>query len=246
MIVSFQLDGQEFMALNGGPHFTFTPAISFFVTCTTEQEIDELWNRLSKDGMVLMELGAYPFSEKYGWLQDKYGLSWQLTLGSSAQKITPFLMFVGEQHGKAEEAMHFYTSLFENSGILHIERHAPGSGEPEGTVVHAQFTLNSQHFMAMESAQEHAFTFTEAISLFVNCQDQAEVDRLWAKFTDGGQESMCGWLKDKYGVSWQIVPTILGELVGDPDPEKSQRVVQAMLQMRKIDIQALQDAFEQG
>jgi predicted 3-demethylubiquinone-9 3-methyltransferase (glyoxalase superfamily) len=245
MTAAFQLAGQQFMALNGGPQYTFTPAISFFVNCETELEVDELWAKLTEGGTVLMELGNYPFSEKFGWVADKFGVSWQLMLAGQPQKITPFLMYVGEQQGKAEEAMNFYTSLFQNSGINNIVRYGPGEEETEGTVVHAAFSLNGQEFMAMDSGQEHAFTFTPAISFFVNCATQGEVDELWDKLSQGGEPGPCGWLKDKYGVSWQIIPTILGELLSDPDPAKSQRVMAAMLQMTKIDIDALKQAYEQ-
>jgi predicted 3-demethylubiquinone-9 3-methyltransferase (glyoxalase superfamily) len=246
MSLTFQLEGEDFYALNGGPVFTFTPAISFFVNCGTQQEIDELWKKLTAGGMVLMELGKYPFSEKFGWVQDKYGISWQLNLASHKQKIIPFLMFVREQHGKAEEAMKFYISLFKNSDIVQIERYGPGEMEPEGTIKRAMFSLNGWEFMAIDSSGEHQFTFSPAISLFVNCETQQEVDELWEKLSAGGEKGQCGWLKDKYGVSWQIVPTILNKLLQDKDPEKAKRVMQAMLQMKKIDIAGLKQAYEQG
>jgi predicted 3-demethylubiquinone-9 3-methyltransferase (glyoxalase superfamily) len=245
MTMTFQLDGQEFMALNGGPHFTFSPAISFFVNCETQPEIDELWDKLSEGGTVLMELDTYPFSEKFGWVADKFGVSWQLNRASRTQKIAPFFMYVGKQHGKAEEAIHFYISLFKHSSILNIERYGAGQEEPEGTVMHAVFSLNGQEFMAMDSNREHPFTFSPAISLFVNCETQEEVDELWEKLSEGGEKEECGWLKDKYGVSWQIVPTVLGELMQDEDPEKSKRVMKTMLQMKKIDIKTLQEAYGQ-
>lgn len=245
MTVAFQIKGQEFVGLNGGPAFNFTPAISFFVSCESEGEIDELWGKLADGGETLMPLDNYPFSDKFGWLNDRFGVSWQLNLASSAQKITPFLLFVGDQHGKAEEAMNLYTSLFEKSSISGIERYGEGQEEPEGTVMQARFTLAGQEFMAMDSSLEHAFTFTEATSFLVNCKTQKEVDELWEKLTEGGEEQPCGWLKDKYGVSWQIIPTALTEMLSDPDPEKSERVTKAMLQMRKIEIEGLRKAYEQ-
>ena len=242
---TFQLENLEISALNGGPQFKFTPAVSFFVTCETAAEVDELWQNLSEGGSVLMPLDAYPFSEKFGWLQDKYGLSWQLSVGSSAQKIMPFFMYVGD-HGQAEEAMALYTSLFADSRILSIERFGEGEGGVVGAVKQATFVLNGQQFMAIDGGAGHAFTFTEANSFFVNCASQAEVDELWQKFTAEGEESMCGWLKDKFGVSWQIVPSALMEMLGDEDPEKAKRVMDAMLQMQKIDIQKLKEARDQG
>lgn len=152
------------------------------------------------------------------------------------QKITPFLWF----ENQAEEAAQFYTSIFKNSKITGIARYPEGSPGLAGTVMTVTFVLDGQEFTALNGGPE--FNFTEAISFYVHCQDQAEVDYYWEKLTAGGEEVQCGWLKDKYGVSWQIVPTILGELLGDPDPEKAKRVTQVMLQMKKLDIAALQRA----
>lgn len=239
----FELAGQPFMALDGGPQFKFTPAVSLFVNAASADELDRLWNKLVDGASVLMPLQAYPFSEKFGWLVDKFGLSWQINLGRRAQKITPFLTFVGAQHGKAEEAIHFYTSLFKNSRIEKIERYGAGEeGGTEGTVKHAVFQLDGNDFMASESSYAHDFTFNEAISFYVECQTQEEVDHLWNNLSAYPEAEQCGWLKDKYGVSWQIVPKQLGELLEDPDPEKSGRVMQAMLQMKKLDIAGLQRA----
>jgi predicted 3-demethylubiquinone-9 3-methyltransferase (glyoxalase superfamily) len=246
MTISFQLAGQKFTALNGGPEFSFTPAVSFFVYCQTESEVDSLWNQLSENGKVLMELSKYPFSEKFGWVMDQYGVSWQINLTRSAPKINPFLLFVGKQHGKAEEAIHFYTSLFKNSKIDQIVHFGENEGEPAGAVQHARFLLDGQEFMAMESNQGHAFTFTPAISFFVHCKNQAEVDYFWEKLSEGGEKSQCGWLTDKFGVSWQIVPDRLIELMSDSDSEKANRVTQAMLKMTKIEIGLLEQAYSQG
>ena len=242
MTASFQLEGQQFTALNGGPVFAFTPAISFFVTCRTEAEVDALWRELSKGGKVFMELAKYPFSEKFGWLSDRYGVSWQINLAGLPKKITPFFMFVGQQHGKAEEAMKSWASKFENSAIAQVEHYPPGMPEPAGTVMHGRFSLAGQEFMAMDSAREHAFTFTPAISFFINCGAQQEVDEFWEKLSAGGKKGPCGWLEDKYGVSWQVVPTILGKLLADKDPARSKKVMEAMMQMTKLDIRTLQEA----
>lgn len=245
LTVEFELDGHDFMALNGGPHFDFTPAVSFFVSCDSADEIDELFETLSEGGAVLMPLQEYPFSERYGWLSDRYGVSWQLNLAPSRKKITPSLMFVGEQHGKAEEAMRLYTSVFENSGVGTIERYGPDDPDPaEGTVKYAEFSLDGQQFRAMESSLDHDFGFTEAISLHVSCGDQDEVDHFWQAFTEDGEEGRCGWLKDEFGVSWQIVPTVLNEMLQDDDAERAGRVMRAMLEMKKIDIPRLEEAYE--
>ena len=154
------------------------------------------------------------------------------------QKITPFLWF----DGKAEEAMNFYTSIFKTSKIGRITRYGDAGPGPKGAVMSATFQLDGQEFMALNGGPQ--FKFTEAISFFVNCETQEEVDELWEKLSDGGQKSRCGWLKDKYGLSWQIIPSALGEMLGDKDPEKSRRVMKAMLQMDKIDIRRLQEAHE--
>jgi predicted 3-demethylubiquinone-9 3-methyltransferase (glyoxalase superfamily) len=243
MSASFTLAELEFIGLNGGPQFKFTPAISFFVRCKSRREIDEQWRKLCAEGTVLMELAQYPFSERFGWLQDQFGVSWQLTLAGCAQSVVPFLMFVGRQCGRAEEAIDFYVSLFKNSKVIKIERYGSGEEEPEGTVKHAAFLLAGQEFMAMDSARDHPFTFTEAISFFVRCETQPEIDYFWEKLSVGGEENRCGWLKDKFGVSWQIVPSILGEILNDEDDEKSDGVMQAMLQMDKLDIKKLKEAY---
>ena len=158
---------------------------------------------------------------------------------NTVQKITPFLWF----DTNAEEAMNLYTSLFKNSKIVSVSRYGEAGPGQAGTVMTATFTLNGQEFMALNGGPH--FKFTEAISFFVNCETQEEVDELWENLSEGGEKGQCGWLKDKFGVSWQIVPTALGELLGDKDPEKSKRVMEAMLQMHKIDIETLKQAYEQ-
>jgi predicted 3-demethylubiquinone-9 3-methyltransferase (glyoxalase superfamily) len=250
MTIEFELEGQGFIGLNAGPIFKFTPAVSFLVACKTKEEVDALWEKLSAGGTALMELGEYPFSEKYGWTQDKYGLSWQVMFMGDrkiTQKITPTLMFIGAVCGRAEEAIQFYTSVFRNAGIGGILRYEKGE-EPdkEGTIKHAAFTLEGQEFAAMDSAYEHTFTFTEAISLLVRCRDQAEIDTYWEKLTEGGDPNaqVCGWLKDKFGLSWQVSPTVLEEMLQDPDKEKVERVTNAFLKMKKFDIGELKRAFE--
>jgi predicted 3-demethylubiquinone-9 3-methyltransferase (glyoxalase superfamily) len=239
----FELAGFQLMALDGGPQFKFTPAISFFVNCETEAELDKLWAELSKGGSIAMPLQAYPFSQKFGWVADKYGLSWQLNLAGSPQNITPFLLFVGPQ-GQAEAAVNDYIALFENSGISHLMRFEAGEPGVEGSVKQAAFTLSSQPFMAMDGGPGHPFSFTEAISFYVNCDTQEEVDHFWHALSAHPEAEQCGWLKDKFGISWQIIPSALPELMNDPDPEKSQRVMQAMLPMKKIEIASLQQAYQ--
>jgi predicted 3-demethylubiquinone-9 3-methyltransferase (glyoxalase superfamily) len=156
------------------------------------------------------------------------------------QKIHPYLWF----DNQAEEAATFYTSVFKNSKITDVQRYPEAVPERAGTVMVVAFELEGLQFTALNGGPE--FTFNESISLYVDCQDQAEVDELWEKLTaDGGEPGPCGWLKDRFGVSWQIIPSTLIELMTDPDPEKANRVAQAMLKMHKIDVQALRDAYEQ-
>ena len=248
MTVDFELEKYQITALNGGPLFTFTPAISFFVVCEAEQEVDALWRELSQDGLVMMELGEYEWSKRYGFVQDRYGLCWQLYLGKQSevgQKITPSLMFVGEQQGRAEEAIDLYTSAFPNSDVSGILRYDADDEDQEGTVKHAQFRLNGEVFMAMDSSIGHQFTFSEAISLLIQCEDQQEIDYFWETLGEEGDPNarQCGWLKDKFGVTWQVVPKILQEMIVDPDKERAGRVMKALLQMKKIEIRKLQSAY---
>lgn len=251
-IVSFTLAGQSFMAISAGPIFKFTPAVSFLVACTSKEEVDALWAKLSAGGTALMELGTYPFSERYGWTKDKYGLSWQVMhMGARpiTQKITPTLMFVGGVCGKAEEAINLYTSVFPfdpaqgKSSIGNIMRYdASAAPDKEGTITHAGFTLFGQAFAAMDSAHKHEFAFNEAISFIVHCDTQEEIDAYWGKLSAVPTSEQCGWLKDKFGVSWQIVPTVMDAMMASGDKEKVARVTAAFMQMKKFDIAALQKA----
>jgi predicted 3-demethylubiquinone-9 3-methyltransferase (glyoxalase superfamily) len=257
-LVSFELGGQPFMAISAGPLFKFNPSVSFHLNCQTPGEVDALWEKLSPGGNILMPLGAYPFSERFGWVEDKYGLSWQVIFvreSTTRQPITPALMFVGKICGKAEEAITFYTSVFEHSpagrktpgSTKTVVRARYGKGEEpdkEGTVKFASFTLLGQDFAAMDSAWEHKFAFNEAISFMVPCETQAEIDYFWEKLSADPNAGQCGWLKDKFGLSWQIVPTIMNEMMGSNDKEKIARVTQAFLKMKKLDIDALKRAFE--
>lgn len=248
LTIDFTLEGYQLIALNGGPAFQFTPAISFLVMCDNPEKVDQLWQKLNEGGTALMELGSYPFSERYGWVQDRFGLSWQLMFAGDReikQVITPTLMFVGDMAGKAEDAIALYTSVFDDSRIENVMRYEAGE-EPDvaGTIKHASFQLAGEYFAAMDSAHKHEFTFTEAISLMVNCADQEEVDNYWSSLSAVPEAEQCGWLKDKYGVSWQIVPVVLDELLSDPDPTKASATMRAMLAMHKLNIAELQRAHD--
>lgn len=246
-IVSFKLSGQDFMAISAGPYFKLNPSVSFFVVFDNEAEIERVWNKLIDGGKALMQYGTYPWAQKYGWVEDRYGLSWQLSWSDfhkMEQKITPLIMFTKDAAGKAKEAIDTYTSLFPNSKIEMTVPYTKDDGDKEGFIKHARFTLNGQGFMAMDSSIGHEFTFNEAVSFIVNCDNQEEIDYYWGKLSAVPESEQCGWVKDKYGVSWQILPSAMGEFLGGPDPEKSKRATAAMLQMKKIDIAALKRAYD--
>jgi predicted 3-demethylubiquinone-9 3-methyltransferase (glyoxalase superfamily) len=249
-IFTVEVLGQEFTLISAGPLFKFNPSVSFLVACSTKEEVDELWKKLSEGGTALMDLGEYPFSEKYGWMQDKYGLSWQIMFMGDHKikhRIIPTLMFVGKQYGKTEEAINFYSSIFGNARVGNILRYSKGE-EPdkEGTVKHASFMLEDQDFAAMDSAREHNFAFNEAISFMVHCNTQKEIDYYWEKLSAYPEAEQCGWLKDKYGLSWQIVPNIMDEMLKDSDEKKIARVTEAFLQMKKLDIANLKEVYDSG
>lgn len=255
-VVSFELSGQPFMAISAGPFFKFNPSVSFHLKCKTKDEVDAIFEKLSRGGKILMPLGSYPFSERYGWLEDRYGLSWQVILADGRemkQRITPAFMFVGGVCGKAEVAINFYAEVFKNSpagaeGSTNanvLARYGKGE-EPdkEGTVRYASFALLGQEFVAMDSAREHKFAFNEAVSFMVPCDTQREIDYFWEKLSANPNAGQCGWLKDKYGLSWQITPTGLNEMLGGSDKERTARVTQAFLKMTKFDIDALKRAYQ--
>jgi predicted 3-demethylubiquinone-9 3-methyltransferase (glyoxalase superfamily) len=240
MVVRFEIDGRLIMGLNGGPMYKINPSISLFVTCETNEEIETIWNKLIEGGSAMMPLDEYPWSKKYGWVVDKFGMTWQLMLGelpADGQKIIPCLLFVGDQYGRAEEAVKQYTSIFPNSEIRRLEIYEAGEPQPEGKLKFGDFTLQNELFAAMDGFGAHEFQFNEGVSFVVECDTQDEIDTYWDKLTEGGSESQCGWLKDRFGVSWQIVPAILSKLMADP--EKAPRVLQAFLKMKKFDIETL-------
>lgn len=244
MTVTLTIDDQELMGLNGGPIFNFNPAISFYVSCKSESEVEKLYKKLSDGGFVLMELNKYEFSEKFAWVNDKFGVSWQLNLtDKTSQKVSPCLMFTGAQSGRAEEAMKLYSSIFKNSKIDYMVKYE--AAEPAaGTVKHAAFTLDGQQFIAMDSPIEHEFSFTPATSFMVYCKTQNEIDEMWEKLqADGGAPSQCGWLTDKFGVSWQVVPTVLEQMVTSKDKDKREKVLAAIMEMTKLEIAELEKAF---
>jgi predicted 3-demethylubiquinone-9 3-methyltransferase (glyoxalase superfamily) len=246
-IVSFQVRGLSFQSISAGPYFKFNPSVSFLVACRTEEEVEAIWKRIADGGSALMDLASYPFSKKYGWCEDRYGLSWQVMFMGDrpvGQSVIPTMMFVGHVCGKAEEAVNFYASVFRNARVGEIDRYGKEEGpDKPGTVRHVAFTLEGLEFAAMDSALDHRFAFNEAISFMVHCDTQTEIDRYWDLLTADPAAEQCGWLKDKYGLSWQIVPTVLDEMLGDKDQGKVARVTEAFLKMKKFDIAALRKAY---
>lgn len=245
-IVNFTLFDRPFMAISAGPYFKLNPSISLFVTFEDQDEIDRVWNALAHEGEVLMEYGTYPWATKYGWVNDRFGVSWQLSLSEHHQmksRITPQLMFVGANAGDTQKAIETYTSIFPNSSIDLIAHYEAGEGDKPELVKHARFTLNGDPFLAMGSSYEHKFKFNEAFSFIVYCETQEEIDHYWSKLSHVPEAEQCGWLKDQYGVSWQIIPTAMQEMMASKDKDKIAKVTQAFLQMKKFDIATLQAAY---
>jgi len=253
-VVNFEIMGQPLMAISAGPYFQFTPAISFMVNFDPSQDtnaetlIDDVWNKLLDGGTVMMPLQEYPFSKRFGWVQDKYGLSWQLILtnpeGEERPLVLPTLLFVGDAYGKAEEASNFYISTFKNAKRGALMHYGPGQ-EPnkEGTVMFSDFKLEDQWFVAMDGGGEHKFAFNEAISFIVHCDTQEEIDHFWSTLSAVPESEQCGWLKDKYGVSWQITPSVMEKMMSEGTEEQIRNVTQAFLQMKKFDIAKLEEAY---
>jgi predicted 3-demethylubiquinone-9 3-methyltransferase (glyoxalase superfamily) len=253
--VSFKLGGYEFLSISAGPYFKLNPSVSFMVNfdpsvdTNASEHLDALWEKLIDGGTALMPLQEYPFSKRYGWVQDKYGVSWQLMLsdptGEPRPFIIPSLLFVKDVCGKADEAIDFYVSVFKNAKRGITARYSAGmEPDKEGNVMFADFQIGDQWFAAMDSARMHDFSFSEAISLLIRCKDQAEIDYYWNKLSAVPEAEQCGWLKDKYGLSWQVSPIELDAIMTSGDQEKIDRVTQAFLPMKKFDLEALRKAAE--
>lgn len=213
VVINFELFGQKLMILNAGPQFEKNASVSFMVLCETEEEVEKYWKTLSEGGIVLMELGEYPWSKKYGWVRDRFGVTWQLYLGERQgdQKIVPTLMYIHGNNGKAQEAMELYTGIFPNSKIGGVMKYGDGVGnethEVPENVQHAQFELDGYTFFCMDNSYDHQFDFSEGISMVVMTDNQEETDHLWNSLTaNGGRESMCGWLKDRFGSVGRLFP----------------------------------------
>jgi len=248
LTVEFEVAGLRFTALNGGPQFVLNPSISFFVHVESPAEADRLFASFAEGGQVLMPLDAYPWSERYAWVVDRFGVSWQVMAGrrpAGGSTVVPCLMFSDAQHGRAEEAMRAYAGIFPDGRIVDVSRYAPGEG-PEGTVKHGRFVLAGQDMVAMDSHLAHGITFNEALSFQVTCEDQATLDRYWEALGEGGAHGPCGWLKDRFGVSWQVIPAGMRRWMSGGDSAARNRAFAAMMTLGKLDIAALDRAWAGG
>lgn len=253
--LTFSLSGHDFMAISAGPDFTINPSISFMVNFDpslddrAEDHLRELWDKFIDGGSVLMPLQEYPFSKLYGWVKDKFGVTWQLILtnptGEPRPFIIPSLLFTGDNSNKCEEAITFYVETFKNAKPGALARYTQATGPArEGSVMFGDFMLENQWFAAMDSGAEQPFTFNEAVSLLINCDTQEEIDYYWEKLSAVPEAEQCGWVKDKFGVSWQISPTIMNDMLMHGTPEQTARVTQAFLQMKKFNIAELEAAYK--
>jgi len=253
-LVTFTISGHDLMAISAGPYFKINPSVSFLLNFDpsqdeqAEEHLRALWDKLFDGGKALMPLQQYPFSKLYGWVEDKYGVSWQVMLtdptGEPRPFITPSLMFTGENTNKTEEAVQFYLSVFKNAKQGTIAHYPQDTGPAkEGSIMFTDFTLENQWFSAMDSGVSQSFGFNEAISLLINCDTQEEIDYYWRKLSAVPESEQCGWLKDKYGVSWQVSPTILNKMLGEGTPEQIARVTQTFLKMKKFNIAEIEAAY---
>jgi len=254
-IVSFSIGGYDFMAISAGPYFKINPSISFLLNFDSSQDsqaearLQELWSKLIDGGQVIMPLKAYPFSKQYGWVQDKFGVSWQLMLTDPAGEPRPFIiptmLFADSNTNKAEEAIQFYLSVFKDTKSGMLARYTEDTGPAKkGSLQFGDFMLAKQWFAAMDSATAQPYTFNEALSLLIVCDSQEEIDYYWNKLSVTPEAEQCGWLKDKYGLSWQVTPRILEEYLQKGTPEQRDRVTQTFLKMKKIIIADLEAAYK--
>lgn len=245
--VDFQLANLKLSAISAGPYFKLNPSISLMVACGTSEEVDRLHTELVSNGTELMPLGEYPFSKRYAWVQDRFGVNWQLMLVDNIeehkQKIRPTFLFSGVASGKAEEAINYYVSVFENSNKGFINYYGEGeASDTRAKINYAEFNIRGLELIAMDHGFGEDFTFNEAFSFMVMCDNQDEIDRYWDKLSFVPEAEQCGWVKDQFGVSWQIVPSNMSEIMSKGTPEEISRITEAFLKMKKFDIAALEKA----
>jgi predicted 3-demethylubiquinone-9 3-methyltransferase (glyoxalase superfamily) len=245
-LVDFQLANFKFSAISAGPYFQLNPSISFMVSCSTVQEVDRLHASLSSDGTELMPLGEYAFSKRYAWVEDKYSLSWQIMLDENMeehQKIRPTLLFSDDVCGRAEEAIDFYVSVFKQAKKGYINYYAEGEAEDKRAKTnYAEVDILGTQLTFMDHGFGGDSTFNEAFSFMVLCDNQEEIDYLWEKLSFVSEAEQCGWLKDQFGLSWQIVPVGLNEILMNGTKEEAKRVTEAFLKMKKLDLLTLEKA----
>ena len=246
--VEFELDGVAFSAISAGPYFEFNASVSLMVTCRSADEVDRLYASLSVGATELMPLGEYPFSKRYVWLADRYGIHWQLTCFETneiSQKIRPNLLFAGDACGRVEEALAFYQSVFPSAAIGYVNRYRPGEAQDARAAVnYAELALFEFQFVLMDHGAGGDEAFNEAFSFLVSCEDQAEIDAYWAALSAVPEAEQCGWLKDRFGVSWQIVPAEMSSVLTSLSGAAKRRYTEAFLQMKKLDIAALRRAAQ--
>lgn len=250
---TFSLSGFEIGAISAGPLFKANPSVSFMVNfdpsrdAQAREHLDALWAKLSEGGKVLMPLQEYPFSKHYGWVEDRFGISWQLILtdpkGEPRPFIIPSLLFTQAVSGKAEEALKLYASVFPDSKLGTIARYpAATETHKEGSLMFGEASLSGEWLVAMDGGNPHGFTFNEGLSLLVRCKDQAEMDHYSNALSAVPEAEQCGWLKDRFGLSWQIVPELMDEVMASGDQAKIDRLTQAFMPMKRLDLKALEEA----
>ena len=244
--VEFTLGGVDLSAISAGPFFELNSSISLMVTCRSAEEVDALYAHLGDGATLLMPLDAYPFSKRYVWLKDRFGLDWQLCYFETdeiTQKIRPVLLFAADVCGRAEEALTFYQSVFPDTVPGYVNHYSPGEAQdPRAKTNYAEMTLLGFQFVAMDHGFGGDEPFNEAFSFMVVCRDQAEIDYYWEKLSAVPEAEQCGWLKDPFGLSWQIVPEQLSEMLATASPEEAERITEAFLGMKKLEITALEQA----
>ena len=244
--IDFKLENLSFSAINGGPYFELNPSISIMVALSNADEVDALYKKLSKGGKDLMPLDTYPFSERYAWFEDRFGLTWQVTVDedhAKEQKLRVNLLFSDQACGKAEAALNYYHDVFEQSEILQVSHYGEGESQDDrARINYSELKVKDQQLVLMDHGAGGDFTFNEAYSLMILCGSQAELDYYWDKLSHVPEAEQCGWVKDQFGVSWQIIPVRMYELLENSSEEEKNRVTQAMLKMKKLDIEALENA----
>ncbi len=244
MLVKLMIGDSEIHLLNGGPYYEHTPSVSLMVTVGSKEELDLIHQKLSPGGTALIEIGEYPFSPRYTFFSDKFGVHWQLIMKEGEKlKVTPTVIFGGEKQGLGPEAMEHYLSIFADSSVLEEERYKKNEGGIENSLKYSCLKIGESELVIMDAGNPSPMVLTGAISFVVPCKDQNEIDSFWEKIGAEGKEIHCGWIEDKFGVSWQVVPENLDMFINGPDKEKARRAMRAMLKMVKLDMDKIRSAY---